>query len=113
MDERGLEETTDELYQRLLRLHILPTFEERDLDQITPPHVRTWRAERLKVTGGTTVAKSYRLLSAIMGTAEDDELIRRNPCRIKGAGKESPAEWSTATVDQVDAVAKAIGSRCG
>ncbi|MFB7786816.1 tyrosine-type recombinase/integrase [Streptomyces vinaceus] len=111
VDERGLEETTDELYRRLLRLHILPTFEDRDLDQITPPHVRTWRAERLKVTGGTTVAKSYRLLSAIMGTAEDDELIRRNPCRIKGAGKESPAERSTATVDQVDAVAKAMGAR--
>ncbi|MFD8789946.1 tyrosine-type recombinase/integrase [Streptomyces vinaceus] len=111
VDERGLEETTDELYRRLLRLHLLPTFEDMDLDEITPPRVRTWRAERLKATGGTTVAKSYRLLSAIMGTAEDDELIRRNPCRIKGAGKESPAERSTATVDQVDAVAKAMGAR--
>ncbi|GHE76973.1 putative prophage phiRv2 integrase [Streptomyces vinaceus] len=111
VDERGVGATTDELYRRLLRLHILPAFEEYDLDEITPPRVRTWRAECLKVTGGTTVAKSYRLLSGIMGTAEDDELIRRNPCRIKGAGKESPAERSTATVDQVDALAKAMGAR--
>ncbi|MCB5180269.1 tyrosine-type recombinase/integrase [Streptomyces antimicrobicus] len=111
VDERGLEETTDELYRRLLRLHILPTFEDMDLDEITPPRVRTWRAARLKATGGSTVAKSYRLLKAIMQTAEDDELIRRNPCRIKGAGKESPAERPTATVDQVDAVAKAMGPR--
>jgi hypothetical protein len=35
-----------------------------------------------------TVAKAYRLLKAIMNTAVDDGLIRRNPCRIKGAGQE-------------------------
>ncbi len=34
-----------------------------------------------------TVAKAYRLLKAIMNTAVDDGLIRRNPCRIKGAGQ--------------------------
>jgi hypothetical protein len=34
-----------------------------------------------------TVAKAYRLLKAIFNTAVDDELIRRNPCRIKGAGQ--------------------------
>jgi hypothetical protein len=28
-------------------------------------------------------AKAYRLLKAIMETAVDDELITRNPCRIK------------------------------
>jgi len=43
-------------------------------------------------TGATTVAKSYRLLQAISQTATDDELIRRNPCRIKGAGKEEAEE---------------------
>jgi integrase len=31
------------------------------------------------------VAKAYRLLRAIMSTAADDGLVRRNPCRIKGA----------------------------
>lgn len=111
VEERGLAATTDELYRRLLRIHLLPTFEEWDLDEITPPRVRTWRAERLKETGATTVAKAYRLLKAIMGTATDDELIRRNPCRIKGAGKESPAERQTATVEQVDALARELGAR--
>ncbi|MGN9791827.1 tyrosine-type recombinase/integrase [Streptomyces sp. OZ13] len=112
VDERGLSATTDELYRRLLRLHLLPTFEDLDLDEITAPRVRTWRAERLTSTGAaTTVAKSYRLLKAIMETAVDDELIRRNPCRIKGAGKESSAERQIATVDQVDALADALGPR--
>ncbi|MFI9081165.1 tyrosine-type recombinase/integrase [Streptomyces sioyaensis] len=111
VSERELSPTTDELYRRLLRLHILPTFEAYDLDQITPPRVREWRAERRAATGATTVAKAYRLLKAVMETAADDELIRRNPCRIKGAGKESAAEREIATVEQVDALADAVGPR--
>lgn len=109
--ERGLAPTSDELYRRLLRLHLLPTFQNKDLDEITPGGVRAWRAERLEATGATTVAKSYRLLKAILETATDDELIRRNPCRIKGAGKEEAEERPVATVEQVDAVAEAMGPR--
>ncbi|MEU4892011.1 site-specific integrase [Streptomyces sp. NPDC044780] len=111
VEERGLSATTDELYRRLLRLHVLPAFGDMDLDEITPPGVRSWRAERLKVTGATTVAKSYRLLKAIMETAADDELIRRNPCRIKGAGTEKAKERPTATVEQIDVLADAMGPR--
>lgn len=109
--ERGISPTTDELYRRLLRLHILPAFGAYDLDQITPPRVREWRAERLAETGATTLAKSYRLLEAILETATDDEFIRRNPCRIRGAGKESAGEREIATVEQVDALADAVGPR--
>ncbi|MFE6187195.1 tyrosine-type recombinase/integrase [Streptomyces sp. NPDC056465] len=110
--ERRLSQTTEELYRRLLRLHILPAFEDLDLDQITAPRVRSWRSERLDATGAeTTVAKSYRLLKAILETAVEDELIRRNPCRIRGAGKETAAERPVATVDQVDALADVLGPR--
>ncbi|MGW6604817.1 tyrosine-type recombinase/integrase [Streptomyces sp. NPDC055036] len=112
VDERKLAATTDELYRRLLRLHILPTFRQWDLDEITPPRVRAWRAERLEtIKADTTVAKAYRLVKAILQTAADDELIRRNPCRIKGAGKESADERPVATVEQVDALADAMGPR--
>jgi integrase len=58
-----------------------------------------------------TVAKAYRLLKGILETAVDDDLISRNPCRIKGAGKESAAERRIATVAQVEALADAIGIR--
>jgi len=111
ISERGLAPTTQELYRRLLRLHLLPAFGARDLDEITPPRVRTWRAERLEATGATTVAKAYRLLKAIMETAVEDELIRRNPCRIRGAGQESASERPIATVAQVDALADRLGPR--
>ncbi|TXS56086.1 tyrosine-type recombinase/integrase [Streptomyces sp. t39] len=110
--ERGVAPLTVELYTRLLRLHILPGLGRLDLDEITPPRVREWRAERLSSTGAaTTVAKSYRLLKAILETAADDELIRRNPCRIRGAGKEVSQSGQVATVEQVDALAEAVGIR--
>jgi integrase len=48
------------------------------------------------------IAKSYRLLRAILNTAvTEDELIAVNPCKIKGAGEECPAERPALTVAQV------------
>ncbi|XMA37901.1 tyrosine-type recombinase/integrase [Streptomyces albogriseolus] len=111
VEERELAPLTRDLYRYLLDKH-LTAFEDLDLDEITAPRVREWRAERLRITGAKTItAKAYRLLKAIMETAVDDELIPRNPCRIKGAGKEKAAERRVATVAQVDALANAVGMR--
>jgi integrase len=54
------------------------------------------------------VAKAYRLLKAVLNTAVDDELIRRNPCRIKGAGTERSPERPTVTIEQVYAIAGGV-----
>jgi hypothetical protein len=35
---------------------------------------------------GVSIAKACRLLKTVFNTAVDDGLIRRDPCRIKGAG---------------------------
>ncbi|MFE6893929.1 tyrosine-type recombinase/integrase [Streptomyces sp. NPDC057694] len=109
--DRGLGVLTVDLYERLLAKHILPTFGDGDLDEITAPRVRAWRTDQLANGSKSVTAKAYRLLKAIMETAVDDELIRRNPCRIKGAGAEKADERPTATVAQVDALAEAIGMR--
>jgi integrase len=111
--ERGLAATTEDLYSRLLTKHIVPTFGTWDLDEIEPADVRVWRAERLKTTEGakTTVAKSYRLLKAVLQTAVDDDLLKSNPCRIKGAGKEEADERDVAEIEQVYALAEAIEPR--
>ena len=74
--------------------------------RFVPGGLNGWRP-----TGATTVAKSYRLLKAIMETAVDDELIRRNPCRIKGAGNEQAKRALDGAVEQVDALAEAMGPR--
>jgi integrase len=109
--ERDLRPTTLELYRRLLRLHLAPTFGTLDLDQITAPRVRTWRTELLDADKRITAAKAYRLLRSILATATDDDLIRRNPCRIRGAGKESSPERGTATIEQVYELAALVGER--
>ena len=86
---------TEGLYRSQLQNHLAPTFGKKDLRDIHEADVRRWRKERLdagphaaRPFGPVTVAKAYRLLHAIMNTAVEDGLIRRNPCRIKGAGQE-------------------------
>ncbi len=48
---------------------------------------------------------------AVVNTAVDDELIRRNPCRIKGAGDEASPERPVATPEQVVALAGSMPAR--
>ena len=111
--ERPLKPRTREGYERLFRLHLEPHLGGVDLVDLTTPVVRTWRADRLADgAGGPTVAAAYRLLRAIMTTVvEEDELIRRNPCRVKGAVSYDHPERPTATVAEVYEIAEAIGKR--
>jgi integrase len=74
--------------------------------------IRRWRKTLLDSgVSEVTAAKAYRLLRAILNTAADDGLIRRNPCRIKGAGDEHSLERPVLTVAQVYLLADAAGDR--
>jgi integrase len=74
--------------------------------------VRRWRKKLLDSgVSEVTAAKAYRLLRAVFNTALDDGLIRRNPCRIKGADRENSPERPVLTVTQVYALADAVGLR--
>jgi integrase len=101
------------MYRSLLRLHILPALGSTNLADITPARLRSWRAGLIDAgrPGASTIAKSYRLLHAICATALEDGLIARNPCVIKGASVERPAERPVASVEQVYAIADAIEPR--
>jgi integrase len=110
--ERDLKARSREEYERHLRLHVRPYLGQVPLNQITPQRIRTWRAGLLaNGVGKSTVAKTYRILHAIFATAVDDDLIRRNPCRVKGGGQDTADERPTATLDQVFAIAAAIQPR--
>jgi integrase len=103
---------TVELYRGLLRLHILPTFGPVHLNRITSATVRSWHATlRQRGVGDSTVAKAYRLLKGILNTAVEDDLIGRNPCRLRHAGAERPNERRPPSLAEVDAVAAAIEPR--
>ena len=47
----------------------------------------------------------------MFNTALDDEMIKRNPCRIKGADREDSPERPVLSVAQVYALADAVGLR--
>ncbi|MFE3326815.1 tyrosine-type recombinase/integrase [Streptomyces sp. NPDC059176] len=110
--ERDYAATTRERNGSALRLHILPTFANVVLSEITTPQIRRWRAGLLESgVGEPTVVKAYQVLRAIMNTAVDDELIQRNPCRIKGAGAAKTAERPFLDVSEVFRLADAVPAR--
>lgn len=110
--ERDLSERTAENYTMYLRKHVGPYLGHLMLVELKPPRIRTWRKQIQDAgVGAPTVAKVYRFLHSVLATAEDDELIRRNPCRIKGAGQEKSPERPTATLPEVFAIAAAIQPR--
>lgn len=108
--EHRLSPRTRDLYERLFRLHVEPYLGGLPIDRLTPGSVRSWRA-RLRADGRSegTIAKSYRLLRAILNAAVDDGRIPKNPCHIKGAGQENPPERPVASVQQVFQLAERVG----
>lgn len=112
VERPNLRPRTVTLYESMLRRHLLPTFGNVPVSEITYAKVREWRRARLDAgLGAVTVAKTYRLLQAIMNTAVEDELVRRNPCRIKGAGAERSPERPVASIAEVYAIADRIVPR--
>ena len=109
----GLRPRTVYLYRWTLAKHLEPSFGRVFLSDIDPPMVRRWRLRLLdEGVSVSMVAKAYRLLRAILNTAVDhDELIRRNPCRIAGAGSETPDERPVLTVAEVMDLAGRVPDR--
>jgi integrase len=80
-----------------------------DLDAMA---VRAWLAKlEREGVGASTRAKSYRLLSRILGTAIESGYLARNPCTIRGAAAEPAPEMRFASVAEVAALADAIPRR--
>ncbi|MDX3575911.1 tyrosine-type recombinase/integrase [Streptomyces sp. FL07-04A] len=110
--DRKLADRTRERSESVMRLHILPAFGAGTMADVTTARVRSWRGKLLAAgIGEPTVVKAYQLLRALMNTAVDDELIRRNPCRIKGADRYDVPERPVLSVTDVFAVADAIVPR--
>jgi integrase len=119
MQDRVLKPRTKELYDGLLTNHLYRAFGNLGLGDIDEATVRRWRKERLDVGpkakrpfGPVTVAKAYRLLHSIFETAvEEDHLIGRNPCTIKGAGKEESDEREVVPLPVVFKLAETVPVR--
>jgi hypothetical protein len=101
LDDRKVADRTRERHESVVRLHLLPVFGDRPLASITTAQVRAWRTACLTRTGEPTVVKAYQVLRAILNTAVDDELIRRNPCRVKRADRYDVPERPVLSVGEV------------
>lgn len=103
---RRLAVGTVELYRYQLDTHILPTFKDLALNQITTERVRRWH-RKLDAQGGLVAAKCYRLVRSILAAAVDDGLIPRNPCTIRNAGVERSPDRPYVPPELVVALAEA------
>ena len=109
--ERDLSDTTRERYEIIHRNHFA-AFSTALMVDIREAAIRRWRSDLIaKGTGAPTVAKAYRLLHSIFTTAVDDRMVKRNPCHIKGASKETSPERHVLDVQQVYAVANVVSPR--
>lgn len=86
---KPLRPSTVDNYTKLLNLAILPGLGHLPLVDITPLHITRWHdglPERTPMQNGN----AYALLRSILADAEDEDLIDRNPARVKGGGKPAP-----------------------
>jgi integrase len=113
LQQRILRPRTVELYRGLLDRYIVPALGDTDLSKLSVAAVRAWHSDLVKADrpGPVTVAKSYRLLRTICGTAVEDELILRNPCIVKGASVERSPERPVLSVSQLATLIEAMEDR--
>ncbi|MFS8104822.1 site-specific integrase [Lentzea alba] len=99
----GLRPRTVHLYDWLLTKYVTPHLGDTQLGKLDTPMIRTWRAKLLREgVSASMTAKAYRLLRAVLMTAaNEDRIIPRNPCQVRGAGSENPDERPVLTVAQV------------
>lgn len=80
-------------YQNLLTHHLLPRLGDYALEQLSPKVIRDF-VENLESSGlaESTIRGAYRLLSSAMRYAQDEGIIRKNPCRRIGIQHRECAE---------------------
>jgi integrase len=109
----GLRPRSADNYRWLLKKHVAPHLGGIPVGRISTPAIREWRATLLdQGVSVSTAAKAYRFLRAVLMTAVDeDKILPRNPCCIRGAGDEEAPERPVLTVAQVFELAEGVGRR--
>jgi integrase len=106
-----LRASTKALYERLLKTK-LGCFLDRPINEIKSAQVSEWWAQAIENGHRTSASKAYKLLSAVMKRAVDEELIVTNPCKVKGAqSATSNKKLVVPSPDEVSTIAAAINTR--
>ena len=105
---KPLAPTTVDLYRKDWRLRVSSELGTIQVTKLTPSRITSWWSG-LDPSTPAQNARAYALLRSVMRDAVDDELIERNPCRLKSAGKPAPAHTGEAiTVPELFTYLEAI-----
>ncbi len=103
-----LRATTRASYRTAIERHLVPTFGDVPLTEISASLIRSW-FQSYGDRAPTARAHAYQVLALVMAEAEQDELILRNPCRIKAGGRTTVArEPEVLTLAELLALADAM-----
>lgn len=90
------------------RRRIVPVLKDKfgreQIARILPSHVKAWRKARSETCSAGTINLEMSVLSAILQTAVDDDLLRKNPCAKIGdlpVDKTVVPPWPLVTVRQL------------
>ncbi|KAA9160881.1 site-specific integrase [Amycolatopsis acidicola] len=112
LKERKVSQRTREEHESVWRNHVEPFLGNYRLDSIGPAVIRRWRSELLENgRSEDRTAKAYRLVRSMFSTAVDDERLKRNPCRIKGADQYRTPERPHASIAEVYRLADLVPRR--
>jgi integrase len=90
--------STQDDYQAILDLHVLPAFKSKVINEINRGHVKTFLLTKISEGfAGSTVTHMKNVISGIMNKALDDEVVTVNP--VLGLGKIIP---STDTMNEIN-----------
>lgn len=90
----------------------LSGFCSMQVNEITKAKVDLWWTHLIAAGQLTTASKHYKLLHAVMERAITDELLAKNPCKVKGAMNAKTGKDTVAlSMDQVGILAQAITPR--
>lgn len=110
-----LSERTQEDYKSWrLERHLVPYFRDVPIDCISVRDVDRFRDEKKQSLTGSSVKKLLQLLSQILDTAEEYELISRNPLSVNRRGRyrgltSQPSRPVLETGDEITALLDAAG----
>jgi integrase len=103
-----LRPTTRVGYACSIERHLIPAFGSTPIDDIRTEDVRAWFT-RYGSRTPTARAHAFAVLKSILKQAEDDELIVRNPARIKAGGRaEAQRDPQVLTLPELLALADAM-----
>ncbi len=128
----GWAPTTIAIYRSTLDCHILPALGHRPITEISKRAVKLWIAGVAKYgkrgdkgkrgegygrpLGQKTVRNVFRVLSALMASAAEDELIESSPVTRKQLPKvrkikKPPKAWTRGQLERIDRAADYLGTR--